>query len=340
MKLPQRFSYRRSLSPSVGVFTYLSKQGGEKPLPVKTVKILGQKEGVTEGFDNAMTPKATATAKKLGEGNPHTIEYCHVPYDATKLFCRFSLTVNANSMMPEVCSDLGVRESMSAFVQAYKTAEGFRYLAKRYLSQIFSGAWLWRNQYSLSTTIRVRTHTGRHLVAENVQAYIGQKGWQQTLAGWAELVEEFNEALTNPNKFLLCEVEAEIVPVTCQEVYPSQAFSDREDADAVGRIFQKTMADGIETPILGAYKIGAALAQIDDWFEDAVEPLRVGQYGVDKKTGTAVRTPEQGRDFFSIISQVEQLAEEIKKSQQPNNKAHFLAANLIKGGLFQKGAAS
>ncbi|WP_348727774.1 type I-F CRISPR-associated protein Csy3 [Rheinheimera texasensis] len=340
MKLPQRFSYRRSLSPSVGVFTYLSKQGSEKPLPVKTVKILGQKEGVTEGFDNAMTPKATATAKKLGEGNPHTIEYCHVPYDATKLFCRFSLTVNANSMVPEVCSDVGVRESMSAFVQAYKTAEGFRYLAKRYLSQIFSGAWLWRNQYSLSTTIRVRTHTGRHLVAENVQAYIGQKGWQQTLAGWAELVEEFNEALTNPNKFLLCEVEAEIVPVTCQEVYPSQAFSEREDADAVGRIFQKTMADGLETPILGAYKIGAALAQIDDWFDDAVEPLRVGQYGVDKKTGTAFRTPEQGRDFFSIISQVEQLAEDIKKTKQPNDNAHFLAANLIKGGLFQKGAAS
>lgn len=339
MKLPQRFSYRRSLSPSVGVFTYLSKQGGEKPLSVKTVKILGQKEGVTEGFDNAMIPKATATAKKLGEGNPHAIEYCHVPYDATKLFCRFSLTVNANSMVPEVCSDLGVRESMSEFVQAYKAAEGFRYLAERYLSQIFSGVWLWRNQYSLSTTIRVRTHTGRHLVAENVQAHIGQKDWQQTLAGWAELVEEFSEALTNPSKFLLCEVEAEIVPVTCQEVYPSQAFSERESADAVGRIFQKTMADGIETPILGAYKIGAAIAQIDDWFDDAIEPLRVGHYGVDKKSGTAFRTPEQGRDFFSIIGQVEQLVDEIRKTQQPNNNAHFLAANLIKGGLFQKGAA-
>jgi len=339
MKLPQRFSYRRSLSPSVGVFTYLTKQGCEKPLPFKTVKILGQKEGVTEGFDNAMTPKASATAKKLGEGNPHTIEYCHVPFDATRLFCRFSLTVNANSMLPEVCSDISVRESMSAFVKAYKNAEGFRYLAERYLTQIFSGAWLWRNQYSLSTTIRVRTHTSRHLVAENVQAYIGQKGWQQTLAGWAELVEEFSEALTNPSKFLLCEVEAEIVPVTCQEVYPSQAFSERESADAVGRIFQKTMADGIETPILGAYKIGAALAQIDDWFDDAVEPLRVGQFGVDKKSGTAFRTPEQGEDFFSIVTQVEHLTDEINNSKQPNNKAHFLAANLAKGGLFQKGAA-
>lgn len=339
MKLPQRFSYRRSLSPSVGVFTYLSKDGLEKPLPFNTVKVLGQKEGVTEGFDSAMLPKATATAKKLGEGNPHTIEYCHVPYDAKRLFCRFSLTVNANSVVPEVCSDVGVRESMSAFVQAYKAAEGFRYLAQRYLSQIFSGAWLWRNQYSLSTTIRVRTHTGRHLVAENVQAQIGQKGWQQTLAGWGELVEEFSEALTNPNKFLLCEVEAEIVPVPCQEIYPSQAFSERESAEAVGRIFQKTKADGVETPILGAYKIGAAIAQIDDWFDDAVESLRVGQYGVDRKTGTAFRTPEQGLDFFSIITQVEHLTEEIKSTKQPNNKAHFLAANLVKGGLFQKGAA-
>ncbi len=339
MKLPQRFSYRRSLSPSMGVFIYLRTDGLEKPLPFKTVKILGQKEGVTEGFDNAMVPKATATAKKLGEGNPHTIEYCHVPYDAKRLFCRFSLTVNANSVVPEVCSDVGVRESMSAFVQAYKAAGGFRYLAERYLSQIFSGVWLWRNQYSLSTTIRVRAHTGRVLVAENVQAQIGQKGWQQKLAGWAELVEEFSEALTNPNKFLLCEIEAEIVPITCQEIYPSQAFSGRESTEGVGRIFQKTIADGIETPILGGHKIGAAIAQIDDWFDDAVDPLRVGQYGVDKKTGTACRTPDRGRDFFSIISRVEQLVEEIKKTQQPNNNAHFLAANLIKGGLFQKGAA-
>jgi len=38
--------------------------------------------------------------------------------------------------------------------------------------------------------------------------------------------------------------------------------------------------------------------------------------------------------------QVEQLTDEIKAKNQPNNRAHFLAANLIKGGLFQKGAAN
>jgi hypothetical protein len=30
----------------------------------------------------------------------------------------------------------------------------------------------------------------------------------------------------------------------------------------------------------------------------------------------------------------------IKAKNQPNNRAHFLVANLIKGGLFQKGAAN
>jgi len=65
----------------------------------------------------------------------------------------------------------------------------------------------------------------------------------------------------------------------------------------------------------------------------------VGQYGVDKKISAALRTPENGLDFFSIITKVAQLTEEIKAKKQPNNKAHFLAANLIKGGLFQQGAA-
>jgi len=273
MKLPQRFSYRRSLSPSIGVFTYVNKQGEERPLPFKTVKVLGQKEGVAEGFDYKMIPKASATAKKLGEGNPHSIEYCHVPYDANRVFCRFSLTVNANSIAPEVCSDSEVKGIMSEFVKSYLAVKGYNYLAERYLIQIISGAWLWRNQYSFGTTIRIRTHTGRNLVIENVQANIVHNGWQQNLAGWADLVDEFSEALVNPGKFLLCEVEAEIIPITCQEVYPSQAFNERDGVDIPGRVFQKTMVDGTESPIIGAYKIGAAIAQIDDWLDDAAEPL-------------------------------------------------------------------
>lgn len=339
MKLPQRFSYRRSLSPSIGVFTYVNKRGEERALPFKTVKVLGQKEGVVEGFDNKMNPKASATAKKLGEGNPHTIEYCHVPYDANRVFCRFSLTVNANSITPEVCSDTEVIKAMSEFVRSYIAVKGYNYLAERYLIQIISGAWLWRNQYSLGTTIRIRTHKGRNLVAENVQPHSGQKVWQQNLAGWADLVDEFSEALINPGKFLLCEVEAEIIPITCQEVYPSQAFNERDGVDIPGRVFQKTMMDSAESPILGAYKIGAAIAQIDDWFDGAIKALRVGHYGVDKKICAALRTPEMGTDFFSIITQVEQLSKELRATGQLTSKAHFLVANLIKGGLFQKGAS-
>ncbi|WP_233008023.1 type I-F CRISPR-associated protein Csy3 [Rheinheimera faecalis] len=340
MKLPQRFSYRRSLSPSIGVFTYADKQSVEKPLSFKSVKIVGQKEGVTEGFDNSMMPKASATAKKLGEGNLHTVEYCHVPYDAKRMFCRFSLTVNANSISPEVCNDPSVLEAMSGFVKAYSDVNGYTYLAERYLKQIISGTWLWRNQYSLSTAIRIRTNTGHNVTAENVHAHGMRKDWQHQLVGWTKLVEDFSNALTDHSKFLLCEIEAELIPVTCQEIYPSQAFNERGNSEAASRVFQRTQVDGVDSPILGAYKIGAAIAQIDDWFDDAIEPLRVGQYGVDKKSGTALRSPENGLDFFSTITQVEQLTDEIKAKNQPNNRAHFLAANLIKGGLFQKGAAN
>lgn len=338
MKLPQRFSYRRSLAPSIGVFTYVDKQLNEKALPIKTIKILGQKEGVTEGFDTSLVPKSSATAKKLGEGNPHTVEYCHVPYDASRVLCKFSLTISANSLDPEVCSDPEVREIMAGFVKAYEMVNGYSYLAERYLKQIFSGAWLWRNQHSVSTAIRVKTHTGRHVIADNVQFYYTQKNWPLELKGWAELVKEFAKALTIPESFLLCEVEAEIIPVTCQEIYPSQAFSERKDTNTASRVFQKTIVDGIDSPILGAYKIGAAIAQIDDWLDSTTEPLRVSQYGVDKKIGTALRTPDKGLDFFSIITQVEELTNQLTVEKQQNNKAHFLAANLIKGGLFQKGA--
>lgn len=337
MKIPNKLSYRRSLSPGHGVFTYLNAKGERAPLPYQEVKIVGQKESAAEAFDKKMAVKKPDSWKVLAESNPQTIEYCHVPYDAQRLLCNFSLTVSANTLKPESCNDENVISAVKAFLSAYAASDGFSYLSKRYLRQILSGNWLWRNQENVNTKITLRTNTGREVIAENVQQLRFETCWETELPGWSELVNDFAKALQNPMSYLICEIEAEIIPATCQEVYPSQAFLDGDDKQKANRVFQKTLIDSSLTPVIGCYKIGAGISIIDDWFKDAAYPVRVSRYGADKSTTVAFRTPELGNDFFSLFINLEEITESLNKDKQRINEAHFICANLIKGGLFQLG---
>ncbi|KRS22674.1 hypothetical protein AAY72_02165 [Alishewanella sp. WH16-1] len=337
MKIPNKLSYRRSLSPGNGVFTYLNSKGERVPLPYQEIKIVGQKESAAEAYDKKMVVKKSDSWKVLAESNPQTIEYCHVPYDAQRLLCNFSLTVSANILRPESCNDENVVNTIKAFLSAYAASEGFTYLSKRYLRQILSGSWLWRNQENLNTKITVRTNTGREVIAENVQQLRFEGLWETELPGWSELVNDFANALQNPMSYLICEIEAEIIPATCQEVYPSQAFKEKRGEQHASRTFQKTSVDGQLTPVIGCYKIGAGISIIDDWYKDAVYPVRVGRFGVDKATIMAYRTPAGGNDFYSLFTNVEAITESLNLDKERIYDAHFICANLIKGGLFQLG---
>ncbi|MDP5133189.1 MAG: type I-F CRISPR-associated protein Csy3 [Paraglaciecola sp.] len=337
MKIPSRLSYRRSLSPSHGVFTFLNAQEEKIPLPYQEIKIVGQKESAAEAFDKNMDIRKISSWKTLAEGNPQFIEYCHVPYDAKRLLCNFSLTVSANTLKAELCNDDDVAKTIKEFLTVYKKRNGFVYLSERYLRQILSGAWLWRNQDNLSTQITIKTNTNRKVVAKNVHQLRFEQGWEAKLPDWSELVSDFAKALVDPMSYLICEIEAEIIPATCQEVYPSQAFTEKNDNRESSRIFQKTRINGQLSPVIGCYKIGAGISIIDDWFKDAVHPIRVGRYGVEKSTSSSLRTPDTGTDFFTLLTKIESITEALYKDKQLSNEANFIAANLIKGGLFQPG---
>lgn len=354
MKLPKRFSYTRSISPSNCVFLI----EGTEPLQVHKVTLTTSMEGAAQGasetkasvkksIDNeASLPADLGTHNNLGRGNIQTVETCYVPYGTRRLVCNFSVSVNANSTSPHVCSDKEVISVLSEFLSLYKARGGFRYLAERYLENIISGAWLWRNQHTLGTKIVISTNRTEPVCAEHVEQLRFNTNFFKKLPGWIELLEAFETALTEPSQFLICEVSGEIQPSTCQEIYPSQAFiqdesntgdnSQPKSKKSLAKVFQKTSINGVESPILGSYKIGAAIATIDDWYDDGVEPLRVSNYGVNKAEATAVRHPRSGKDLFSIMKNLESISASIQSSGQLPPEAHFLVANLIKGGLFQK----
>ncbi|MBF4359082.1 type I-F CRISPR-associated protein Cas7f/Csy3, partial [Vibrio anguillarum] len=141
------------------------------------------------------------------------------------------------------------------------------------------------------------------------------------------------------------EVKATLHLPTNAMVRPSQAFTEKESGSKSksksqnSRVFQSTTIDGERSPILGAFKTGAAIATIDDWYPGATESLRVGRFGVHREDVTCYRHPSTGKDLFSILQQAEHYIEVLNANKTPDqetiNDMHFLLANLIKGGMFQ-----
>jgi CRISPR-associated protein Csy3 len=337
LKLPSRLTYTRSISPSIGVFLSVDADKNTTPLNIQTIKVLGQKSSASEAFDKKAELKESTTAAKLAEGNPHTVEYCHVPYECKTLLCKFSVRVNANSFKPSNCNDNDASEFLRHFSEAYNKHNGYKYLAQRYLDNIIKGTWLWRNSEALNIDIKITTQRNVEVIFENISVNKYEESYPENVSGYNELVDQFTQALCDPKFCLFAEVEAKITPSFMQEIYPSQAFTEKNSD--IGRVYQDTIVDGKRTAILGAYKIGAALALVDDWYPDCDETIRVGAFGVIKDSNTSVRHPESKLDLYSLLMDIENITSELADNNnlESRNKAHFVAANLIKGGLFQLG---
>lgn len=164
----------------------------------------------------------------------------------------------------------------------------------------------------------------------------------EDLKSLEEFAAELEESLSYQQKFLFVDVTAKIKMEFCQEIFPSQLFIDKENRGngSAARQFMKcTMTDGRQAVSFGAYKVGAAIQKIDDWWlaEGAEYPLRVSEYGADRSRVLAMREPATKRDFYSLLDEITSMTEEMNKSKQPSSNAHYIMSVLVKGGMFQKG---
>ncbi len=336
MNIPSKLSYQRSISPGHAVFYSQDSQGNLKPLEISETTILGQKSSSTEGYDSSMKEKQSVTPKKFAEGNIQRIDYCFSPPDSSLILNKFSLRIDASSITPFTCNDQSVTTTMELFSQKFRELGGYRLLATRYLKNILSGAWLWRNQEVLNTDIEVISSNGTTYQVSNIHRKRFEDGWEASVDNWNELVAEFEAALITPKSYLLLEVTAKLKMGFTQEIHPSQSFSEKEHTKS-SRVYQNVLLNNKRIPIMGTCKVGAAIACIDDWYADGADKIRVSPYGVDKINQTSYRSPETQKSLFSYLLKLESLIQQMTTTELVSGECHFVAANLIKGGLFQVG---
>lgn len=343
MKLCKQLNYVRSLSPGKAIFFYKTLESDFVPLQVEVNKIAGQKSSFSEAYDGSGNYKNTAP-QDLAFANPHTIDACYIPPNIKEVYCRFSLRVEANSLEPRVCIDPKVKKWLEKLATQYKNSNGYDELACRYCINILMGAWLWRNQHTGGTRIEVLTSSGNTYVIEDARRLSWHSNWQsQDDEVLKQLTKEFSQALSDPKVFWFIEVTATLKTSFCQEIHPSQRFTDNvEQGESSKQLSTVTCTDGKEVACFHAEKIGAALQLIDDWWHiEADKRLRTHEYGADKQNLISQRHPSKHNDFYSLVIRAAVYIRYMKRHNLSDDKTskdiHYVMAVLLKGGLFQKG---
>ncbi|PSV30827.1 type I-F CRISPR-associated protein Csy3 [Photobacterium sp. GB-72] len=348
MKLPTSLAYERSINPSDVCFFVVWPDDKKKPLTYTSRTLVGQMESASLAYDSPGTPKESATAEALAQGNLHQVDFCHVPFGASHVECCFSVSFSSDLRKPYKCNSSLVRKTLIQLTDLYQTHIGWTELATRYLINICSGAWLWKNTrqaYCWNIELTPWPWAGEKVKFEDIRNnYISRKDFESH-KDWSAIIEMVKTAFSSSNGLAIFEVKATLYLPTNAMVRPSQAFTEKENSSKSrsnyrnSRVFQKTTIDGERSPILGAFKTGAAIATIDDWYPGATEPIRVGRFGVHSEDVTCYRHPSTGKDFFSILQRAEHyigvLSANKALDKETINDMHFLVANLIKGGMFQ-----
>lgn len=340
MKLCKLLNYTRSLSPSKAAFFYKTKDCDFKPLQTELGKYSGQKASHSDAYSGNGEVKNVAP-QDLAYANIQTLDCCYVPPDVNEIFCRFSLIAKANSLEPEICSDAKVRRWLSLFAQNYKSAGGYDELARRYCKNILLGTWLWRNQRSVPTSIEVLTSNGNVYLVENVNDLDWRANWpEQNQAILDGLVAEMAAALSDPKQFWHVNITAKLQTTFMQEIYPSQEFEIEKTDDSPSRLYATALCEnGERTACFHSFKIGAAIQMIDDWWgsEDNY-PLRVHEYGADKRNCIAQRHPVFKKDFYYLIQFLAVYIRQLRNCAAIPPEIHYVMAVLIKGGVFPHGS--
>ncbi|GMM91172.1 type I-F CRISPR-associated protein Csy3 [Vibrio fortis] len=347
MELPTNLAYERSINPSDVCFFVVWPDGTKEPLRYTSRIALGQMETASLAYDSKGNIKESATAEKLAHGNPHAGDFCSVPFGASHIECLFSVSFSSELRKPYKCNSNTVKDTLVKLIELYEKRIGWQKLVSRYLINVCNGCWLWKNAkraYRLDVELSPWPWSESPVLFENIRTEYIEESAFEAHQQWSAIRQLVVDAFSQSNGLAIFEVKATLVLPTNSEIYPSQAFPEKENKDSKksgdkARTFQNTQIKNVRSPIIGTYKVGAAIAKIDDWYPNAIEPLRVSRFGVHKDEVTCYRHPSTQKDLFSIIQNADQYVEHLsasgKLSQELTNDLHYLVANLIKGGMFQ-----
>ena len=339
MKIPTSLNFARSLDVSEGLLFGIDKDGKRVPAPVVRIGV----RGTISNFDKNLVSGEAASKHNTDSANLQRVDIATLPEGTDTLAVDYNVIVSANAVAPMNCNDHEVRKALTEFVGAYAAAGGFEELGARHAWNIANARGLWRNAKAFGKTVEVRT---LHVQPETTFAFDAEAFDLDAYPGTANLPADVRKlgsmiaaALQDKRKrlFLAITIKGKLAPG--QMLHPSEEFLSEKQAKGEGRVLSKrqTVHNGrvVEQATLHPQKLGVALRYFDDWHGDVATYglIPVDSYGYALTFGTSIRLGKPS--FYSIVQKVEKLTEGLLKTPGDiPGDAHFVAAMLVKGGVF------
>ncbi len=330
IKTASVLAFERKLDPSDALFyagDWTSRNNHQhwSPVVIKEKSVRGT-------ISNRLKTKDQDPAKldaAIENPNLQTVDVASLPSESDTLKVTFTLRVLPGTGKPSACNDADYQAKLLQTVDGYVNATGFSVLAKRYVSNLANGRFLWRNRIG----------------AESVEIHVAHLRDGQVATGWTFDALQFSlrdfdsgtsdlDALAKVVEQGLAGTQHVLLQITAfvrigagQEVFPSQELIlERGRGDK-----SKTLYEVNKVAAIHSQKIGNALRTIDTWYEGAGElgPIAIEPYGSVTTQGKAYRQPKQKMDFYNLLDSW------VLKDKVPElEQQHYVVATLIRGGVF------
>ncbi len=351
-------SFARSIQVTEGLFYATKNKNSNDLTPIEIVEkgVRGQ-----TSHDGA--------GDKAGLSNPQTVEHAIIPQEHFGLSIRFSVRFMPFSLSPHSCDNQEVTRTYVRLAKAYRNADGFRELSRLYIWNLANARFAWRNRFQsdkqkviieeIDQGIKLAFNPLKLRLDESakldqlVAALIedNEKGKEKL----EELINRVAKGLSNDdNNACTIKVEFNAKMEPGQEVFPSQEYlrdsikKQRENPKSIHYGKPLKVLASLSTPYKGteirhasmhSQKIGAAIRHIDTWHDDQTHPypIAVNPFGGIQDTGSALRRGDNS--FYKLRENGSELIAGLDKVVQPEEispEAHFIMANLIRGGVFGK----
>lgn len=327
-KVPSILAFDRKLEPSDALMFSGNWDDIADEKKWQSIELFERRNrAVKSNFKQEVLNDEEELQKQITEANLSWGDDASLNHKHDTLKVSFSLRVLSGIAKPSVCNDVSFEETFKAKISDY-VESGLPALANRYAYNIANGRFLWRNRVGALDVKVVVTHSSlaKPLMFNSYDFPLNQTTVEN--ADLEKLTDLIHQGLAGEGNMSL-KVSAFVQLGEGQRVWPSQKMVLNTPKGEKSRHLFELEGQAAIT----CEKIGNALRTIDNWYPNANGPIAVEAYGTVTQRGVAYRSNRT--DFKTLL--LAWLNETSNTADRIDNK-HFVAAMLIRGGVFGESA--
>lgn len=333
--MPSVLAFEKKLVPSDGFMygtIWEDRHNNKLATPLKLIE-KSVRGTISNRLKKSIENNNLKVDAEVQKANLQRVDSCALSVNQDTLKVSFTLKVLHGVQEPSACNSEEFYDNYKKAVKAYADNRGFTELARRYLTNIVNGRFLWRNRVGaeeIEVQVKVRNKELENDYIFNAKA-ISFQNFDGSSDGFDDLIEMVADTLSGKREFLLLEINAFAKVGIAQDVYPSEELVlDKSTNNKEKK--SKILYEVGGTAAMHSQKLGNAIRTIDTWYpeyENRHMPIAIEPYGAVTTLGKAFRQPKEKVDFYNLFDQFTQ-----DGSLDEVNDEHYVMAVLVRGGVF------